>query len=82
MYKMLNYYTNFVLSPQCAAHHGDNFMIKYLSEIETQFENTLACLSGAQMGSSHEKNLCRKSRDTLPLRMSACTRGSISQMCF
>ena len=33
-----------------------NFVIKYLGEIETEFENTLACLSGAQMGSNHEKN--------------------------
>ena len=27
-----------------------NFVIKYLGEIETKFENTLAFLSGAQMG--------------------------------
>ena len=33
-----------------------NFMIEYLGEIETEFENTLASLSGAQMGSNHEKN--------------------------
>ena len=33
-----------------------NFEIEYLGEIETEFENTLACLSGAQMGSNHEKN--------------------------
>ena len=33
-----------------------NFVIEYLGEIETEFENTLACLSGAQMGSNHEKN--------------------------
>ena len=39
----------------------------YLGEIKTEFENTLACLSGAQMGSNHEKNGGRKSRDTLPL---------------
>ena len=32
------------------------FVIEYLSEIETEFENTLACLSGAQMGSNQEKN--------------------------
>ena len=32
------------------------FVIYYLGEIETEFENTLACLSGAQMGSNHEKN--------------------------
>ena len=29
---------------------------EYLSEIETELENTLACLSGAQMGSNDEKN--------------------------
>ena len=27
-----------------------NFMIKYLGEIETVFDNALACLSEAQMG--------------------------------
>ena len=32
-----------------------NFVIEYLGEIETEFENTLACLSGAQMGSNREK---------------------------
>ena len=36
------------------------FVIEYLGEIETEFENTLGCLSGAQIGSNHEK-----SRDTL-----------------
>ena len=30
-----------------------NLVIEYLSEIETKFENTLACLSVAQMGSNH-----------------------------
>ena len=30
-------------------------MIEYLGEIETKYENTLACLSGAQMGSNYEK---------------------------
>ena len=45
-----------------------NFVIEYLGEIETEFENTLACLSGAQIGSNHEKNEGQKSRDTLPLR--------------
>ena len=30
-------------------------MIEYLSKIETEFENTLAGLSGAQMESNHEK---------------------------
>ena len=32
-----------------------NFVIEYLGKIETELENTLACLSGAQMGSNHEK---------------------------
>ena len=45
-----------------------NFVIEYLGEIETEFENTLACLSGAQMGSNHAKKRGRKSRDTLHLR--------------
>ena len=31
-------------------------MIEYLDEIETKIENTFACLSGAQMGTNHEKN--------------------------
>ena len=44
-----------------------NFVIKYLGEIETEFENTSACLSGAQMGSNHEKTGVQKSCDTLPL---------------
>ena len=39
----------------CAAHRGDHFVIEYLGEIETEFENTLGCLSVAQMGSNHEK---------------------------
>ena len=33
-----------------------NFVIEYLGEIETEFENTSACLSGAQMGSNQEKH--------------------------
>ena len=36
-------------------------MIKYLGEIETKFENILACLSEAQMGSNHEKTGGQKS---------------------
>ena len=42
-------------------------MIEYLGEIESEFENTLACLSRAQMGLNHEKNGGRNSLDTLPL---------------
>ena len=52
-------------------------MIEYLNEIETEFENNLACLSGAQMGSNHEKKGGRKSRDTLPLRKK-CGHSGIS----
>ena len=33
-----------------------NFVIEYLGENETEFENTSACLSETQMGSKHEKN--------------------------
>ena len=43
-------------------------MIEYLGKLETDFENTLACLSGAQMGSNHKNNGVRKSRDPLPLK--------------
>ena len=32
----------------------------------------LACVSGAKMGSIHEKNIGRKSRDTAPLRLNDC----------
>ena len=32
-----------------------SFMLEYLGEIETEFENTLPCLSGAQMGRIMEK---------------------------
>ena len=39
-----------------AESNFSNFVIEYLGEIETEFENTLACLWGAQMGSNHEKN--------------------------
>ena len=45
-----------------------NFLIEYLGKIETEFKNTLACLSEAQMGLNHEKNRGRKSCDTLPFR--------------
>ena len=39
-------------SPRYDAHHRDHFVIEYLCEIESEFENTLhvGCLSGAQMG--------------------------------
>ena len=34
-----------------------NFVIEYLSEIETDFEKAQACLSGALMGSNHEQKI-------------------------
>ena len=52
-----------ILTPWCHAYRGGI----YLGEIKTEIENTLACLSWAQMGSNHEKNGGRKSCDTLPL---------------
>ena len=51
----LRFAKKILLSPQCVAHHGDKFVIEYLNEIETEFENTLPCLSGAQVGSNQEK---------------------------
>ena len=41
------------LSLRYNAHGGDHFVIEYLGENKT--ENTSGCLSGAQMGSNHEK---------------------------
>ena len=41
---------------QTAESNFSNFVIKYLGEIKTEFENILACLSGAQMGLNQEKN--------------------------
>ena len=46
-----------------AESNFSNFVIKYPGKIETEFENILACLSGAQI----KKTGGRKSRDTLPL---------------
>ena len=43
------------------------FVIEYFGEIETGFEKTVACLSGAQMGLNHENTRGWESRDTLPL---------------
>ena len=41
---------------------------EYLRENEFLRKTILACLSGAQMGSIHEKNRGRKSCDTAPLK--------------
>ena len=38
-----------------AESNFSNFVMEYLGKIETELENTLACLSGAQVGSNHEK---------------------------
>ena len=43
-----------------------NILFEYLGKIVTEFVNTLACSSGAWMGSNHQKNKGMKSRDTLP----------------
>ena len=42
-------------------------MIEYHDEIEAEFQNTLACFSGAKRGLNHQKTEGRKSHDTLPL---------------
>ena len=58
-----------------------NFAIQYLVEIKTEFKNTLSYLSGAQIGSNHEKNGGQKARDTLPLMwISAVSSPSIMQI--
>ena len=40
-----------------AAKRLGAYLLSCLDEIETEFENTLACLWGAQMVSNHEKKL-------------------------
>ena len=50
-----------------------NFKFEYLRENEFLSKTILACLSGAQMGSIHEKNRVRKSRDTASLMISTST---------
>ena len=48
---------------------GKTFAFAGLSQKQILiFKNILACLSGAQMGSIHEKRNGRKSRDTAPLK--------------
>ena len=41
--------------PRSDVYRGDHFVNEYLGEMETEFENTLGCLSGAQRGSNYEK---------------------------
>ena len=47
-------YTAEMISAVWCTDWGDRFVIEYLGEIETEFENTLGCL-GAQMVLNHEK---------------------------
>ena len=55
-------------SQRCAARSVE--ITLYLNILaKSKFENTRACLSGAQMGLIHEKNGGRKSHDTLPLKI-------------
>ena len=56
------------LTPRCASHQGAFKKFEYIDKIKTEFDNTSACLSGAQMGLNNEKKTGgRKSRDTLAL---------------
>ena len=57
----MRYTTELDSAPQYDAHCGAFKKFEYLGEIETEFENTLACLSGAYMGLNHEKKLRSKS---------------------
>ena len=52
----------------CLESNFLNFKFKYFRENEFLRKTILACISGTQMGSIHEKNRGRKSRDTAPLR--------------
>ena len=45
------------------------FVIEYLNKIETEFENTLACLSGARWVQIMKKTGGQKSCDKLPLML-------------
>ena len=75
-------YTSRSLTLRCDADCGVGFRgvmhtaelflkFEYLGEIETEFENLLSCVSGAQMVLNHDKTGGQKSRDTLPLMFGA-----------
>ena len=51
----------------CAESNFSNLKFEYLRENEFLRKTILALLSGAQMGSIHEENRGRKSRDTARL---------------
>ena len=55
----------------CAESNVSNFKFENLRENEFLRKIILTCLSGAQMGSIHEKNRGRKSRDTAPLKLAS-----------
>ena len=44
-------------SLQYVVHRGDHFVIEYLGEIETQFENTVSCLLGPRWVRIMEKKI-------------------------
>ncbi len=46
-----------------------NLKVKYLGKIEVIFEMALGNESGNQVGSIHEKNRGKKSRETIPLNI-------------
>ena len=58
---------NIFWSARCVALRGENFVIKYLDEIQTEFENYSSLFIGGPDGFESWKNRGRKSRDTLPL---------------
>ena len=73
----------------CAESNFSNFKFEYLCKNEFLRKTILACLSGAQLGSIHEKNRGRKSRDTAPLiillldgKDHACTWSDILSSCL
>ena len=61
----LNIFVSFLGTPWS---EFSNFLIEYIGKIKTEFENTLACLSGALMSSNRGKNRGRKFRGTLVLK--------------
>ena len=64
------------------AWHFSNFKFEYLRENEFLRKGILACLSGAQMSSIHEKNRDLKSRDTASLGDASNKCHKIFHSCF
>ena len=65
-YKILICKEKFFVSAVCCTPRR-HFCDRIARKIETEFENTLACLSGAHMGSNHEKKLEVENLVTLSL---------------